>query len=277
MVNRAGVAREWQHYWDGLISCIPLWENQSDVIEDIFNGPNNSSQNEPFIWKDSSFGPAIDTIGGSSGHRARWTSGWNNQTVLEGSTEITFAVLVNIANIASGESPLTYFYDRTAETPWFQFVEVGADFMTAEVRISGTTRAVTVGIDTTGLGWTLYTCTWQSGDFVRFNAWPIGGEKLPEETSTSAHVGSLDVPTDPEFMFLSGHNLQRGFTGEYGLFYAWNRKLSDEDLIRLGVDPFGPIRPDPLPITLIDLAGEEAPGPLPYRTIQNRRRTTVRM
>ena len=262
MVNRAGVAREWQHYWDGLIFAVPLWEGSGLGVQDVAGGIfSNESGSTGGEWVETSHGLAYSTL---------VTAGrlqFDEVAFPRGDAEMTLFVggimsragqqTLNIISFGADAFGTDYTLDISySGTDDYRFNNAVPDVLTWPSEEDGLFH--TVGISR------------QIGGATRF---------ISDGVFQAEDVGAATFPDTNQDTLLIGGSSQTDSTGDdlaTLVAYVWDRVLSDDNLIKLHQDPFGPIRPDPLPITLIESL-LDVPGPLPYRTIQNRRRTTVRM
>ncbi len=262
-VDPTMVDARWRHYWRDLVSYVPLWrqyENTSDnneQVECLVNGlsdSNQSAQSYP-VWRATEIGIAPNTASSTDEFDFRWTTG---PPAIEGAIDrdgsaVTFVFYAK-ATISGGASPLTVWDDRGAGDYAFCIDEDGINDLRAIVNIGGTDRNAVGEWSSYASQWTMGVGRWRSGDYVEVMAWR-NGRRLDLAQSASTYTGSIGSSgSDRQLQVGAGSYLDRSMAGDLGMTAIWSRWLTDAELSRLSADPFGPIRPDPLPISLLKTA-----------------------
>ena len=244
-VNRADIDPLWQRYWDGLILAVPLFHHSVfDVIEHL----SSSSSFSGYSWTSTTLGQALTADGSQSGlHMPGVPSQLRSDTV-----------------------------------PWTVSVVV------EDINIAPDDRSVLVATRASGIGWGLKaeqsTNTGNVG-FTKFGVVDIdSGIDTPSgpaiisvvvnaDRSVSTYVQNLttlqfDVDNDTNTsswtdttvgLEIGASDDIEPLTGSISAVYAWNRAISEDDLERLGQDPFGMFRQS-LFVTDASAAATVTPG-----------------
>lgn len=245
MVERALVLREYQHFWDGMIACVPGWPDTEIDGEDItpleiisgelgdIAGPGGPIS-QGTHWSVNEYGPTM-FWGRTADQSATWRDGAHDS--FGGITEGTLIALINVVGSASNDSRL-FGYTIEVEVNEMVFASNSAEVAVFEVNNVSANASGALTDD----GWHLWVGRWSNENNVDIEVWDMAtGQIRTSASNTGATTGpsvggQLHVGNAP--------SATNGIDAHMAVGYAWDRALSDEDIQTLLLDPFGPIRPE---------------------------------
>lgn len=219
--------------WDGLCFAVPFNESTRDSARDIITNAAPSTVSG-LVWTRDDRGNAAANLGTSSS-----IDYLDNPTHNRPSTALTAYIRLRRAGATEISGGL--FAKRRQASPleitWgIRHSDGQNNSLSSHLTVSGTVHEWESSYVLPTNAWVNVFLRWQSGKIPNYRVLGERGNTLNNTSGDNVVTGSLTYGTGEPIRL---NAFSTNFNGDYSQAMVWNRRLNDDELIALVLDPFG--------------------------------------